>query len=108
MPDATPTGALRLSEDGRRVVLPDGEVLDLSRRRAPRLILQALMENRGAALSWAALQAAGWPGEQMGAQSGRTRVHTAIYTLRKMGFEDLLVRRDDGYMLHPSVPVQGR
>ena len=33
------------------------------------------------------------------------RVHQAIATLRKLGLRSALLRKQDGYLLDPSVPV---
>ena len=32
-------------------------------------------------------------------------MYTAIATLRRMGLRDVLIRRDDGYLLSPDVVV---
>ena len=100
---------LRISRCGRTFVLPDGTEVDLSTRRAPRLILQALadqyLSDPGRALSQTQLLEAGWPGERMFAQAGAGRVYTAIATLRRMGLKPYLSRRDDGYLLDPMVDV---
>ena len=101
---------IRVSDQCKTVRMPDGKELDLSRRRAPRLLLARLLEQRdqhpGEALAWGALLEAGWPGERMHPESGRTRVHVAIYTLRKMGLADVVVRHDDGYLISPNVTAE--
>jgi hypothetical protein len=83
--------------------------VDLSRRRSLRLVLRALLSARqaqpGAPVDWQALLAEGWPGEQVQVEAGRARVYVAISTLRKLGFEELILRRDDGYLLDPRTPV---
>ena len=48
---------------------------------------------------------AGWPGERMSVESARGRLYVAIYTLRRMGFDDVMERVDDGYRLHPDLKV---
>jgi serine/threonine protein kinase len=104
-----PAGALRLEDEGRVVHLPDGEVLDLSKRTAPRLILRRLVAHHRArlsrGLSWEELAEAGWPGERMSPDSARGRVYVAVYTLRRLGLDDALLRRDDGYLLDPRLRV---
>ena len=107
-PPARPRG-LRISADHKKFTLPSGEVIDLSRRRAPRLLLTYLTlahaRQPGVACSWEELVEAGWPGERMTAESGKGRVYVAIYTLRKMGFDEHLVRHDDGYLLDPHLTI---
>jgi hypothetical protein len=102
-------GSLALSPDGCRCRLPSGEELDLGRRGSMRRILLALADQRrrapGIALGSDALLAAGWPGERVLAEAGSKRVRVAIASLRKMGFEGLLLTRDDGYLLDPSVAM---
>ncbi len=108
-PASRPHGVLTVKDGGRVFMLPSGERLDLSRRRAPRLILLALLDGHahhpGRPYSWEDLLEVGWPGEHMGAESGKGRVYVAIYTLRKMGLDEYLVRVDDGYLLDPKVTV---
>ena len=54
----------------------------------------------GEPVSLRALIEAGWPDQRMGARAGATRIHTAIYTLRRMGLRELLVRAPGGgYLL---------
>ena len=100
--------ALLVGADGRSFRTPDGEKVDLSRRRALRNILAALLDARllqePVALSLDDLVAAGWPGERMVPQAASNRTYVAITTLRKLGLRGLLIRRDDGYLLDPSVP----
>ena len=104
-----PAGALWVGRDGRAFRLPDGETVSLGRRRAPRLILQRLVELRldeeAESLSVYELMEAGWPGEKLHPEAGTNRVYVAVTTLRNLGLRDLLVYRDEGYTLDPSVPV---
>jgi DNA-binding SARP family transcriptional activator len=100
---------LSVADEARRVVLPGGREVDLSRRKNVRLVLLALARARndepGVPLAGEALIEAGWPGERMRADAATKRLHTAIWTLRSLGLEDLLVSRDDGYLLDPEVPL---
>ncbi len=101
---------LRVQDGARQVQLPSGEHVDLSRRRAPRRIVDALVRQHqahpGVPLTWEDLQEAGWPGEVMTFDSGRGRVYVAIYTLRrKLGFEEVIERHDEGYLLAPGLAV---
>jgi tetratricopeptide (TPR) repeat protein len=83
--------------------------VDLTRRGAIRLILQALvrqrLENPGVALRQEALLRAGWPGERVLAEAGSKRVRVAVSTLRRLGLGTLLVTTDDGYLLEASLAV---
>lgn len=81
----------------------------LHRRRALQRLLEALSEQHarraGEALSIAKLVELGWPGERVLADAGTERVYTAVATLRKLGLRKLLLQRDDGYLLDPSVSI---
>ena len=95
------TGALSFSLGDVRV--------DLGRRGAPRRILQTLVAEhggRGRALDVAALAEAGWPGERILVEAAATRVRVAIATLRKLGLRDVLLTRDEGYLIDPGVAIQ--
>ncbi len=100
--------SLEVAADARWFGLP-GERVDLSTRRALRLVLAALVERHedepGTALGVASLLEAGWPGEKMGHEAGVARVYTAVASLRRMGLRDVLVRRDDGYLVDPQVRI---
>ena len=52
--------------------------------------------------------AAGWPDDRLSATAAMNRLHTAIWTLRSLGFEDLVVSSEDGYFLDPRVRVDLR
>jgi hypothetical protein len=101
---------LVIAAHGRYFRAPTCEPVDLSRRRALRNILAALANQReespGKALQLHELMGAGWPGERLLVDSGAARVYTAIATLRRMGLKPYLLRRDDGYLLNPSVAMQ--
>jgi hypothetical protein len=103
---------LELSVDGRWVKPPNAEPIELTRRRSLRLILLALVERHerapDEALSQDDVLAAGWPGERVTAEAAQNRVHTAIYSLRKLGLDDWLVRRDDGYLLRSPLAIERR
>jgi len=101
---------LGVSADGTRVVLPGGETLDLSRRRALRGIVRSLVEHKASgdatALGIEALRDAGWPGERMGAEAARSRVYVAVSSLRRMGLGELVEHVDEGYRLRASVRIE--
>jgi len=101
--------ALVIANEGRHVVLPGGKAIDLSRRKNVRLVLLALARARreapGAVLSPATLLEAGWAGERMRHDAATKRLHTAIWTLRSLGFEALLLTEGEGYLLDPRVDL---
>lgn len=80
--------------------------VDLRRRRAPRLILHALVEQRlrspGSPVPMDRLIASGWPGEKMLLHAGMNRLYVAIRSLRELGLRWALLRQDDGYLLDPT------
>ncbi|MCB9736430.1 MAG: hypothetical protein H6745_27955 [Deltaproteobacteria bacterium] len=84
--------------------------IDLSRRAPLRRVLGALVDaharDRGAYVPPEALQAAGWPGERMLADAGRQRVRVAIWTLRKLGLQDVVESEAGAYRLSPRVVVE--
>lgn len=98
-----------IDKHARWFQLPGGPRVDIARRRAPCLILRALVarlvEGNAEGLSVDALFTAGWPGEKIGLLSAAPRVYNAISTLREMGLRDLLVRREDGYALVAPISV---
>ena len=101
---------LRLSASGAEATLPDGARLDLKRRRAPRLIFNALCEARrqspGACLSVGAIFAVGWPDQpDLHPEKAAARVYFAINTLRELGLRDDLQRTDRGYRLSPTLVI---
>lgn len=98
---------LMVGRDGRWFETSEGKRVDLSRRRALRLVFAALATSKKA-LAIDELLGLGWPGETVTTDAGHTRVYTAIATLRRMGLRDVLLRRDDGYLISPHVTVQQR
>jgi predicted ATPase/Tfp pilus assembly protein PilF len=109
-PAAGTASALVVARGGLWFQAPGGERVELEQRRSLRLLLEALVRQRLAQpdtpLSSQALLEAGWPGERMTAEAGRTRLYSAVYSLRTLGLRSLLKKRDDGYLLDPSVTVQ--
>lgn len=107
---ASGASTLRVARDGRQVVLADRTVVELGRRAAPRRLLLALVDARmraaGCVQSFDTLIAAGWPGERIVADAARKRLRTAIWTLRKMGLDEVILTEEDGYLLDPLVPVE--
>jgi predicted ATPase len=97
--------ALVIESDGKRAILPDGRAVDLSRRKNVRLVLIALARARrdapGVIVSPEALLEAGWAGERMRSDAATKRLHTTIWTLRRLGFEGVVLTEGDGYLLDP-------
>ena len=87
----------------------EGEGVDLTRRRALRGILRALVDHKTdpsrAPLGLDEVLEAGWPGEKMSPESGARRVYVTINRLRKLGLGELLLTTGDGYALAPRVDV---
>ncbi len=99
----------RVAVDGRSVHWHDRDI-QLGRRSAPRRLLVALVEARidhpGMALGHETLIEAGGPGERMLVEAARKRLRTAIWTLRKLGLDALIMTRDDGYLLDPQLDIE--
>ena len=53
-----------------------------------------------------ALVAIGWPGERVLVEAAATRVRVAIATLRRHGLRQVLLTRDDGYLIDPAVRLE--
>lgn len=97
--------ALQVADDGTWFATESGRV-DVARRGAVRRILAALTSARIAAptkaLSVDELFQIGWPGERIPYESQVRRVYTAIWTLRTLGLDGVLLTRDEGYLLDPK------
>jgi hypothetical protein len=83
--------------------------VSLDRHRAPRFLLQALararLERPGQALAVPSLFATGWPEQTIRKESAANRVYVAMSTLRSLGLRDVIISREDGYLLRPDVTV---
>ena len=103
------TSGLTVAADASWFKLAAGPRTELDRRPNLRAILAALVAHRrdarGEALAADRLVAVGWPSEQLATEPGRNRLRVAISTLRSMGLRDILLSRDDGYLLDPDVGV---
>jgi predicted ATPase len=108
-PPAVHREALHVGAGGRWFRVPSGPVVDLSRRRSLRLVLDALARQRtdapGRPLTVEALVERGWPGERMRSKSGAMRAYTSITRLRKLGLSEMLISRAAGYLLDPRVEI---
>jgi hypothetical protein len=101
--------ALMVADDGTWFQTQNGRV-DVARRGAVRRILVGLARARidepARALSVDELFEIGWPGERIPYESQVRRVYTAVWTLRTLGLEGLLLTRDEGYLLDPKRTVR--
>jgi pSer/pThr/pTyr-binding forkhead associated (FHA) protein len=102
--------SLVVSDDARWFRRDEGDIVNLGRRGALRLLLAELVARRidapGTALSVEQMFAAGWPGETIAFTSAQARVYTSVQRLRALGLEGLLVTRGDGYLLEPAADVR--
>ena len=107
-PTAAPT-ILTVQRRGDWFELAPGERISLERRASLRRVLSRLAEARVRTpkepVPFSTLVAAGWPGERILERAGRSRLHVAISTLRRLGLRDLIHSNDSGYLLDPSVEV---
>lgn len=93
------------------VILPDGRHVDLAKRKNIRFVLAALAARRAEGSTWTSpedLIAAGWPGERMRPDAATKRLHTAVWTLRKLGLEGVLQSSENGYRLDPEIALELR
>jgi hypothetical protein len=106
-PDTSP--ALQIARDGTWFRVADEAPIDLRTRFALARVLRALADLRdrapGETLSLEALVQAGWPQEQLIADSGANRAYVAIATLRKLGLRERIERREGGYRLAPRATI---
>ena len=88
---------------------PQGERYDFKRGKAVRLMLEALVQRRmeapGQVLTVEQLFERGWPGEKALPEAAANRVYVNLSRLKDMGLRQHLSRRDDGYLLEPSLEV---
>lgn len=103
-------GSLRVADEARALVLPDGTHVELGSRLVLWRLVSALVALRegapGEPLAIEAAIEAGWPGERMTGDSANNRLKVALSTLRKLGLRELLVRHESGgYLLDPNVPI---
>jgi predicted ATPase len=102
---------LEIDRDRRWIRIP-GRVrwVRFGRQTVPWRLLLELCEARlrapGQPISAEALIAAGWPGQSLLPTAAQNRLHVAVNSLRKLGLRQLIVTRDDGYLLTPSVRVR--
>jgi len=93
--------------DGSRIQPPERGEVDLNRRRAVRNLLAALAERLsvapGESLKAEELMRLGWPrGGSRKQLPSPADLHSAIWTLRKLGLDGALETTADGYRLRPE------
>ena len=85
------------------------ERITLANRVNMRRLLAALVSMRmrspAEPIALDALYDVGWPGMKALGRAGANRVHVALAALRKLGLAEILLRRGQGYLLDPAVPV---
>jgi hypothetical protein len=98
---------LKVGPEARWFEAPGAERVNLGRRGPLRRVLlrltEARSENPGTGLPVDDLIAAGWPGERMQYEAALARVYTTVQRLRALGLKELLITRDDGYLLDAAV-----
>jgi len=91
---------------------PGAGRVNLGRRGAVRRVLLRLVEqwsaSPGVGLSVDEIVQAGWPKERMHYESGVARAYVTVQRLRSLGLKDVLITRDDGYLLDPDIKVERR
>ncbi len=106
---ASSANEIVIGASGRSLRLPSGQSHDLTRHGPTRKVLWSLGVARqaspGASMSTLDLVDAGWPGEKMKHQAATLRVYTTVRRLRALGLSDVLLTRDDGYLLDPEAPI---
>jgi len=106
---AEPTRSVTFGEEARWFS-SQGARVQLGRRGPLRRVLLRLFEQRiehpGVGLAVDALLEAGWPEEKMQWEAGVARVYTTVQRLRALGLHDVLITRDDGYLIDPGIEVK--
>src|SRR5262249_21276148 len=87
-----------------------GARINLGRRGPLRRVLLSLakqrLEHPGAGLSVHTVIEAGWPGGKILHDARLSRAHTTVPRPPTLGLQDALLTSDDGYLLHPTLPVR--
>jgi predicted ATPase len=98
-----------IASDGSWFSCLGQEKVSLSRRRAlPQLVVvlaKKRLSHPGETVSLQELVTAGWPNERLLEQAAHNRLYVAISTLRNLGFRELLISREDGWLLSPETPL---
>lgn len=100
---------LKVGASARWFELDEQARVDLSRRKALRLVLDALIQAhqdaQPSALDVHELFERGWPGQQIAHEQAVERVYWAIRTWRSLGLESVLLTLDEGYALDSMVLI---
>ncbi len=108
--ELTGTARLRVDAHARTLALGDAAAIELASKalswRLVERLLAAHADAPGVPLTPDQLVDAGWPGERILPDAARTRLYTAIRSLRRMGLEAVLWSRDGGYLLDPALRVE--
>ena len=106
---ASPASGIVIGASGRSLRLPSGQSHDLTRHGPTRKVLWSLglarQASPGSSMSTLDLVDAGWPGEKMKHEAATLRVYTTVRRLRALGLSDVLLTRDDGYLLDPEAAI---
>jgi hypothetical protein len=101
--------ALTIGAEARWFQTWQAERVNLGRRGPLRRVLLKLAEQRvdapGVGVPLDAVIASGWPGEKMLHEAALARAYTTIQRLRALGLANVLLTRDDGYLLDPDARV---
>jgi predicted ATPase len=104
-----PASPYELEEQGWWFQPPGQHRVSLDRRRSLRLLLARLIQQQrgtpGVAVPVLELFRAGWPGSDSDAELAIRRVHSAVWTLRRLGLRDLIVTIDDGYAFDRTLSI---
>ncbi|WP_437900537.1 ATP-binding protein [Sorangium sp. So ce124] len=108
-PEPTPPADLEVGPDATWFRVHPSAPVKLQRRRPLRRLLARLLEAHRDAPDKPAppmvLVEAAWPGERMLPDAALNRLRNAVAVLRGMGLKGMLLTRDDGYLLRPSLSV---
>lgn len=103
------TARLRVDAHARTLAVGEASIELASKALLWRLVerlITAHADAPGVPLTTEQLVDAGWPGERILPDAARTRLYTAIRSLRRMGLEPVLWSRDGGYLLDPTLRVE--
>ncbi len=109
-PAAPPAGKqLRVAPAAMGFAPPGGAWQDFRRRQPLRRLLLELVEQRrrapGKSVPAERLIEAAWPGERIAADAAANRLYVALATLRKLGLKEVVLSRDEGYVIDPAVEI---
>jgi tetratricopeptide (TPR) repeat protein len=104
-----PGRQLRVAPAALGFAAPGAAWQDFRRRQPLRRLLLELVEQRrrapGKSVSAERLIEAAWPGERIQAEAATNRLYVALATLRKLGLKDVVLSRDEGYVIDPDVEI---